>query len=93
MSNPTATPTADAVPGGPAARRVPVPGRATGRGRELRAFAGLAHLALVGWMIITAAPLFWVLLASFKSNREIFLGRPFALPGQVSTTSYAAAWE
>jgi N-acetylglucosamine transport system permease protein len=79
---------------------VPVPAasakRSAGRKpnvkREIKAFSGLAHVALVAWALITAGPLIWVLLASFKSNTEIFLGKPFALPGSFSFHTYVDAW-
>jgi N-acetylglucosamine transport system permease protein len=61
--------------------------------RELRAFNGLAHLALIFWAVVTAGPLLWVVLASFKTNTEIFLGEPFALPGTFSLETYISAWD
>jgi N-acetylglucosamine transport system permease protein len=61
--------------------------------REVRAFSGLAHLALFVWALVTAGPLIWVMLASFKSNTEIFLGEPFALPSSFSLETYFSAWD
>ncbi|MEV0900710.1 carbohydrate ABC transporter permease [Actinoplanes sp. NPDC049802] len=61
--------------------------------REVRAFNGLAHVALVFWALVTAGPLIWVLLASFKTNTEIFLGEPFALPNSFSLETYFSAWD
>ncbi|MEU4622982.1 carbohydrate ABC transporter permease [Actinoplanes sp. NPDC023801] len=61
--------------------------------REVRAFSGLAHLALFVWALVTAGPLIWVMLASFKSNTEIFLGEPFALPSSFSLDTYFSAWD
>jgi len=61
--------------------------------REVRAFNGLAHLALVFWALVTAGPLIWVVLASFKTNTEIFLGEPFALPATFSLETYFSAWD
>ena len=60
--------------------------------REVNAFSGLAHIALVVWALATAGPLIWVVLASFKSNTEIFLGQPFAFPHAFSFDTYVAAW-
>jgi N-acetylglucosamine transport system permease protein len=60
--------------------------------REIKAFTSLAHLSLIGWALVTAGPLLWVLLASFKNNTEIFLGKPFALPDSFSLDTYFAAW-
>jgi N-acetylglucosamine transport system permease protein len=59
---------------------------------DVGAFSGLAHIALIFWALMTLGPLLWVILASFKSNTEIFLGSPFALPAQVSFDSYVTAW-
>jgi N-acetylglucosamine transport system permease protein len=60
--------------------------------REVNAFSGLAHLSLFLWALATVGPLIWVVLASFKTNTEIFLGQPFALPASFSFTTYANAW-
>ncbi|MEU4691402.1 carbohydrate ABC transporter permease [Actinoplanes sp. NPDC023714] len=60
--------------------------------REFSALNGLAHIALVAWALATAGPLIWVLLASFKTNTEIFLGEPFALPSSFSFDTYVSAW-
>ncbi|MBO3737040.1 carbohydrate ABC transporter permease [Actinoplanes flavus] len=61
--------------------------------RQVRAFNGLAHVALVFWALVTAGPLIWVLLASFKTNTEIFLGEPFSLPASFSLETYVSAWD
>jgi N-acetylglucosamine transport system permease protein len=60
--------------------------------RDVNAFTGLAHVGLFFWALATAGPLIWVVLASFKSNTEIFLGNPFALPGSFSFATYVQAW-
>jgi N-acetylglucosamine transport system permease protein len=60
--------------------------------KEVNAFTGLAHIALVFWTLMTLGPLIWVILASFKTNTEIFLGSPFALPESYSFESYRTAW-
>jgi N-acetylglucosamine transport system permease protein len=59
---------------------------------EIRVFTGLGHVALLLWALATAGPLIWVVLASFKTNTEIFLGRPFALPSHFSFATYVDAW-
>jgi N-acetylglucosamine transport system permease protein len=61
--------------------------------REVRAFSGLAHIALFVWALVTAGPLIWVMLASFKTNTEIFLGEPLALPSSFSLDTYFSAWD
>ncbi|WP_250030672.1 carbohydrate ABC transporter permease [Paractinoplanes maris] len=70
----------------------PSAGRAPEPKRDLKIATGLSHVALVAWAVITAGPLLWVLLASFKSNTEIFLGKPFALPNEFSFSTYVNAW-
>jgi N-acetylglucosamine transport system permease protein len=67
-------------------------GRAPDVKRQVNAFSGLAHIALFVWALATAGPLIWVLLSSFKSNTEIFLGQPFALPESFSFQTYVDAW-
>ncbi|GIE99604.1 carbohydrate ABC transporter permease [Paractinoplanes rishiriensis] len=67
-------------------------GRKPDTKREINAFSGMAHIALFAWAVITAGPLIWVLLASFKSNTEIFLGKPFALPETFALDTYFSAW-
>jgi N-acetylglucosamine transport system permease protein len=52
----------------------------------------LAHVALALWAVIVIAPLVWTVLASFKSNTEIFLGSPFALPHSFGFGSFGRAW-
>lgn len=75
---------------------VSTPSRGAGRKpdvkHEVNAYTGLAHIALVVWALATAGPLIWVVLASFKTNTEIFLGKPFALPGSFSFQTYVNAW-
>lgn len=72
----------------------PSPARkAAARNRdEVAAFTGLAHVALAFWTLMTLGPLLWVILASFKTNTEIFLGAPFAVPTSFSFDSYRTAW-
>lgn len=91
MTNITSTPGTDAVPtAGPVAAKSA--GRKPDNKRELKAFSSLAHIALIAWGLVTAGPLIWVLLASFKNNTEIFLGKPFALPEVFSFSTYVDAW-
>jgi N-acetylglucosamine transport system permease protein len=86
MTNITETQAPPSVPGTPGAGRKP------DVRRDVNAFSGLAHFGLAIWALATAGPLIWVLLASFKSNTEIFLGRPFALPHSFSFETYVSAW-
>jgi N-acetylglucosamine transport system permease protein len=86
MTNITETQAPAAVPGPTSAGRKP------SVKRDVNAFTGLAHIGLFIWALATAGPLIWVLLASFKSNTEIFLGQPFALPHSFSFDTYVSAW-
>ena len=86
MTNITETPAPPAVSGAAPGGRKP------DMKRDVNAFSGLAHIALFLWALATAGPLIWVLLASFKSNTEIFLGQPFALPHSFSFDTYVSAW-
>ncbi|WBB67513.1 carbohydrate ABC transporter permease [Micromonospora sp. WMMD812] len=85
-------PSAPAAPAGTA----PAGGRkaksALDRRREVGLLSGLGHIALLVWAVLVIAPLLWTILASFKTNTEIFLGNPFAMPDSFSFSSYARAW-
>jgi N-acetylglucosamine transport system permease protein len=59
---------------------------------DLRIFSSLAHISLAVWAIVVIAPLLWTVLASFKSNTEIFIESPFALPDSFSFDAFARAW-
>ncbi|GAA2468654.1 carbohydrate ABC transporter permease [Winogradskya consettensis] len=60
--------------------------------KEIKLFSGFAHIALAIWGLLVIAPLIWVILASFKSNTEIFTHAPFSLPSALSFESYKSAW-
>ncbi|BCJ50816.1 sugar ABC transporter permease [Actinoplanes sp. NBRC 14428] len=60
--------------------------------KEIKLFSGFAHVALAIWGILVVAPLIWVVLASFKSNTEIFTAAPFSLPSKISFETYKTAW-
>jgi N-acetylglucosamine transport system permease protein len=81
----------DALPVTPEAAPRPA-GRRAARDVKVSPLGAIAHIALFVWALATAGPLIWVLLASFKNNTEIFLGRPFALPSHFSFSTYASAW-
>ena len=82
----------DTPAGPPVAKTAAKPSKAPSVKREVNVLNGAAHLALVLWALATIGPLIWVALASFKSNTEIFLGAPFALPGSLTIDPYATAW-
>jgi N-acetylglucosamine transport system permease protein len=91
MTNLTSSPGVDAIAVAPTARSR-VAGRKPAEDRKVNPLGAVAHVALFLWAVATAGPLIWVVLASFKSNTEIFLGRPFALPHSFSFSTYADAW-
>ncbi|MFI5894699.1 carbohydrate ABC transporter permease [Actinoplanes sp. NPDC051513] len=88
MTNITSVPGADVVPD----TRHKSAGVKPSTKKDVNAFTGLAHIGLILWALVTAGPLIWVLLASFKTNTEIFLGKPFALPQSFSFQTYVDAW-
>ncbi len=56
-----------------------------------RTVATVAHIALIGWVVIICAPLLWVLMSSFKTTAQIFQS-PFALPTSLGLDNYISAW-
>ncbi|MEV4414595.1 carbohydrate ABC transporter permease [Catellatospora sp. NPDC049609] len=60
--------------------------------REAGVLNKLSHVALVVWAILIIYPLVFTFLAAFKSNTEIFIGNPFALPSEWSFGSFTRAW-
>lgn len=83
---------AAAAPARHAAAR-PRPGRKRWNQRtEVGFFTVLAHISLAIWALIIIAPLLWTFLAPFKSNTEIFIGSPFALPKSWDFDAFGRAW-
>ena len=56
-----------------------------------KAVASIAHVALIGWVVIIMAPLLWVLMSSFKTTKQIF-GSPLSLPDSINFDNYISAW-
>ncbi|MBM7569208.1 carbohydrate ABC transporter permease [Paenibacillus sacheonensis] len=50
------------------------------------------HLLLWAYVIVTLFPLVWLLLSSFKTNREITVNT-WAPPSRINFSNYKAAWE
>src|SRR4051812_33538741 len=66
--------------------------RKTGRGRgSVSPLMGLSHLALVVWALLVIIPIGWTLLASIKTNDEIF-GDPWTLPHHWVFGNWGTAW-
>ncbi|MEU8073832.1 carbohydrate ABC transporter permease [Catellatospora citrea] len=68
-------------------------GGETGRGRKAfdRTLNVFSHAFLVVWGLLTALPLLWVVLSSFKDDAEI-LGDPWGLPSALRFDNFARAW-
>jgi N-acetylglucosamine transport system permease protein len=95
MTTATTEPTEPSVPAPGAAPAVQRHGTRRPRKRrsEVSVLNGLAHLSLAVWAVIVIAPLLLTFLGSFKSNTEIFLGSPFAVPHSFSFDSFVRAWD
>ncbi|MEU7002930.1 carbohydrate ABC transporter permease [Nonomuraea sp. NPDC046570] len=57
-----------------------------------RLSGGLAQVVLAVWALLIIAPLIWTLLASFKSNAEIF-GDALQLPAELRFDNWVRAWD
>jgi N-acetylglucosamine transport system permease protein len=60
--------------------------------RDIRLLSGFGHVSLAVWAIIILFPLFFAVLASFKSNTEIFIDNPFGFPSHWDLASFGRAW-
>ena len=65
-----------------------VPGR-TGWPRLLRL---LAYLGLIAGVVLIGLPMYWMLLAAFKTNKEIFSMPPTWIPLAPTLENFPAAW-
>ena len=77
------------TPAPPPSRRT---AKRTGLKREIGILSGLGNLTLLLWAIAIIGPLLFTFLAAFKSNSEIFLGNPFALPKHWDFASFGRGW-
>ncbi|MEV7229099.1 carbohydrate ABC transporter permease [Polymorphospora sp. 2-325] len=59
--------------------------------RETGVANAFSHGFLLLWGLLTAFPLLWVLVSSFKSDAEI-LGDPWGLPSALRLENWARAW-
>lgn len=50
------------------------------------------HIFLIAYVVVTLFPLLWLLMTSFKTNREITVNT-WALPTSFNFDNYKAAWE
>jgi raffinose/stachyose/melibiose transport system permease protein len=51
----------------------------------------LPHIVLMIYLFFILSPLFWVLISSFKQNKEI-IASPWVFPQQLTLTNYFNAW-
>ncbi|RLP86459.1 carbohydrate ABC transporter permease [Micromonospora sp. CV4] len=65
----------------------PAPGR---RARRSPA-AFPVHLAMLSWAVVTALPLLWAVVSSFKTDNEI-LNEPWSLPASPQLDNWSRAW-
>ena len=49
------------------------------------------HLAMLAWAVVTALPLIWAVVSSFKTDTEI-LNEPWSLPASPQPGNWARAW-
>ena len=59
--------------------------------RELGVANGFSHGFLLLWAALTALPLLWMFISSFKSDGEI-LADPWGLPGALRFENWSRAW-
>lgn len=59
--------------------------------RELGVANAFSHGFLLLWSALTALPLLWMFLSSFKSDSEI-LSHPWGLPGALRFENWSRAW-
>ena len=53
---------------------------------------GFGYLIVGGWSVSSALLVLWVVLASLKTNRELF-GKPWGLPANPAIANYAKVWK
>ncbi|MET8090508.1 carbohydrate ABC transporter permease [Micromonospora sp. NPDC005220] len=49
------------------------------------------HLAMLAWAVVTALPLLWAVISSFKTDNEI-LNDPWSLPASPQFDNWSRAW-
>lgn len=67
---------------------------APARGRQSRGDSAVtisSHVVLGVWSLVVIAPLIWVFISSFKTDREIVAGDPLSLPQQWNFDNFTGA--
>lgn len=72
-----------------AARRLTAPGR---RGRRFRAGPVLAIALATVWLVIVIAPLYYMILASFRTQGTYLTANPWVPSGGLSVSSYSTVF-
>ena len=54
-------------------------------------FFSVSHLTLAAWMVVVTVPFIWLVISSFKTDREIFVS-PWSLPDEWQFGNFARAW-
>jgi sn-glycerol 3-phosphate transport system permease protein len=62
------------------------------RGAKRRTFVALGYLAIAVAVILVGLPMYWMLLAAFKTNQEIFTAPPTWIPLAPTLDNFPAAW-
>src|SRR2546422_6860196 len=76
----------------PAGHRPAAQRAITGRRRsQITPVGAVGQVVLIIWALVILLPLLWTVLASFKTNSEIF-GNSWTLPHALRLSSYARAW-
>src|SRR6516225_10321215 len=53
---------------------------------------GLGYLTLALAVVVVGIPMYWMLLAAFKTNQEIFTAPPTWIPLAPTLANFPAAW-
>jgi len=77
----------------PDARALPAASRHARRKITLGsiAFTGISQLFLLSWAIMVVFPFAWMIMTSFKTDKEIFFS-PWRLPSSLQWGNFARAW-
>jgi sn-glycerol 3-phosphate transport system permease protein len=66
---------------------------ATGTGPRIMAIKLLGYAAMAIAVILVGIPLYWMLLAAFKTNKEIFTSPPTWIPLAPTIENFPTAWQ
>jgi len=79
----------------PDAQALPAPTTRSGTRKRLSvggiAFTGISQVFLIVWAILVVFPFVWMIITSFKTDKEIFFS-PWRLPTSLQWDNFARAW-